>query len=435
MWRTPVPLLGIRLDTPAPTPQHAGDPRPVEPEERASWRRGRGRRPTERPSAERDPTERDRPSVPTVPTVQRYRVTAPVVADVTADPPAPGPSPDRTVAVRLEGVEKRFGEVVAVAGIDLDVRDGEFFSMLGPSGSGKTTTLRMIAGFELPTAGRILLHGADVSRQPPFSRDVNTVFQDYALFPHMTVGRNVEYGLMVKKVPEAERRRRAADALRMVRLEGYEARKPSQLSGGQRQRVALARALVNRPRVLLLDEPLGALDLKLREEMQIELKAIQLEVGITFIYVTHDQEEALAMSDRLAVFSQGRIEQVGSPADVYEHPATAFVAGFVGTSNLLTGEAARTIVGRDGTFTVRPEKIRLGEPADPVDAAESTALGTIRTVVYLGPDTRYVVALDAGGELVVTRQNLATSSMEALELRGRAVRLTWQRQHNLAVSG
>jgi putative spermidine/putrescine transport system ATP-binding protein len=400
------------------------------PEEEAAA----GDRPSARP-AEGDPTERDRPSVPSDPTVQRYRVTAPVVAVVSADPPAPGPGPDRTVAVRLEGVEKRFGEVVAVAGIDLDVRDGEFFSMLGPSGSGKTTTLRMIAGFELPTAGRVLLHGVDVSRQPPFLRDVNTVFQDYALFPHMTVGGNVEYGLMVKKVPQAERRRRAADALRMVRLEGYEARKPSQLSGGQRQRVALARALVNRPRVLLLDEPLGALDLKLREEMQIELKAIQLEVGITFIYVTHDQEEALAMSDRLAVFNQGRIEQVGTPADVYERPATAFVAGFVGTSNLLTAEAARTIVGRDGTFTVRPEKIRLAEPGDPVTGSESTALGTIRTVVYLGSDTRYVVALDAGGELVVTRQNLATSSMEALELQGRAVRLIWQRQHNLAVSG
>jgi len=362
-------------------------------------------------------------------------VTAPAMAVDVSEPATPAGDSAKALAVRLEAVEKRFGDVVAVAGIDLDVRDGEFFSMLGPSGSGKTTTLRMIAGFELPTAGRILLHGVDVSRQPPFLRDVNTVFQDYALFPHMTVGRNVEYGLMVKKVPSAERKRRATEALRMVRLEGYESRKPSQLSGGQRQRVALARALVNRPRVLLLDEPLGALDLKLREEMQIELKAIQLEVGITFIYVTHDQEEALAMSDRLAVFNQGRIEQVGTPAEVYERPATAFVAGFVGTSNLLTGEAAHSIVGQDGTFTVRPEKIRLAEPGDPVAESESTALGTIRTVVYLGSDTRYVVTLDAGSELVVTRQNLATSSMEALELQGRPVRLIWQRQHNLAVSG
>ncbi len=337
-------------------------------------------------------------------------------------------------AVRLERVTKRFGDVAAVDGIDLDVRDGEFFSMLGPSGSGKTTMLRMIAGFELPTEGRILLHGRDVTGLAPFERDVNTVFQDYALFPHMTVAQNVEYGLMVKKVPRAERRTRVAEALRMVRLEGFDARKPSQLSGGQRQRVALARALVNRPRVLLLDEPLGALDLKLREEMQIELKAIQTEVGITFIYVTHDQEEALTMSDRLAVFNRGRIEQVGSPADVYERPATAFVAGFVGTSNLLRGEAARAIVGTDGTFTVRPEKIQMGEPGSPVGADESSAAGHIRSVVYLGPDTRYIVALDAGGELVVTRQNLATSSMEALAQQGKAVRLTWKRQHNFPVS-
>ena len=233
-------------------------------------------------------------------------------------------------AVHLDAVEKRYGDVVAVAGIDLDVRDGEFFSLLGPSGSGKTTTLRMIAGFEQPTAGRIELHGRDVTGVPPFDRDVNTVFQDYALFPHMSVGENVAYGLVVRKVGRDERARRVADALRMVRLEGFDARRPSQLSGGQRQRVALARALVNRPRVLLLDEPLGALDLKLREDMQIELKAIQQQVGITFIYVTHDQDEALTMSDRLAVFNSGRIEQVGAPADVYERPATRFVAGFVG---------------------------------------------------------------------------------------------------------
>jgi putative spermidine/putrescine transport system ATP-binding protein len=342
---------------------------------------------------------------------------------------------ERPVAVRLDRVEKRFGDVVAVDGIDLDVRDGEFFSMLGPSGSGKTTTLRMIAGFELPTAGRILLHGEDVSRRAPFERDVNTVFQDYALFPHMSVGQNVEYGLMVKKVPRAERRTRVTDALSMVRLQGFEARRPSQLSGGQRQRVALARALVNRPRVLLLDEPLGALDLKLREEMQIELKAIQLEVGITFIYVTHDQEEALTMSDRLAVFNRGRIEQVGSPAEVYERPATAFVAGFVGTSNLLTGDAAQSIVGSEGTFTIRPEKIHLADPDAAVGSDESSARGRIRSVVYLGSDTRYVVALDAGGELVVTQQNLATSSMEALAAQGKAVRLIWKRQHNFPVTG
>jgi len=364
---------------------------------------------------------------------------------------APGTGPRTDVAaVSLQGVAKQFrversreaaraggtagDTIVAVAGIDLEIQDGEFFSMLGPSGSGKTTTLRMIAGFEQPTAGRILLHGEDVTDLPPFERDVNTVFQDYALFPHMTVGENVAYGLMVRKVARPERDRQVAGALEMVRLEGFERRKPGQLSGGQRQRVALARALVNRPRVLLLDEPLGALDLKLREEMQIELKAIQQGVGITFIYVTHDQQEALTMSDRLAVFNRGRIEQVGTPADVYERPATEFVAGFVGTSNLLTGETARAIVGADGMFTVRPEKIHLGDPDSVPEADETTALGTIRDVVYLGPDTRYIVSLQAGGQLVVTQQNLATSSMEALSAKGRTVRLTWKRQHNLPVA-
>jgi len=342
-------------------------------------------------------------------------------------------APARNVAVRLERVEKRFGDVAAVDGVDLDVRDGEFFSMLGPSGSGKTTTLRMIAGFELPTAGRILLHGEDVTNVPPFDRDVNTVFQDYALFPHMSVRENVAYGLVVRKVAKAERTERVGAALRMVRLDGYEDRKPSQLSGGQRQRVALARALVNRPRVLLLDEPLGALDLKLREEMQIELKSIQQQVGITFIYVTHDQEEALTMSDRLAVFNAGRIEQLGTPAEVYERPRTAFVAGFVGTSNLLRGEVAHSVVGRAGTFTIRPEKIHLREPDAPVGPDEGAASGRISDVVYLGPDTRYIVQLDAGARLVVTQQNLATTSTEALALQGNAVRLVWKRQHELPI--
>jgi putative spermidine/putrescine transport system ATP-binding protein len=250
----------------------------------------------------------------------------------------------------------------------------------------------------------------------------------------MTVGDNVGYGLMIRKVPSSQRRERVADALRMVRLDGYENRRPTQLSGGQRQRVALARALVNRPRVLLLDEPLGALDLKLREEMQIELKQIQQQVGITFIYVTHDQGEALTMSDRLAVFNRGRIEQIGAPADVYERPATQFVAGFVGTSNLLAGAVAQSILGMDGTYTVRPEKIRLGGENEAASDGQVAAKGHIRKVVYLGSDTRYLVSLDAGGELTVTQQNLATSSSQALELEGKPVTLVWRRQHTLAVA-
>src|SRR5688572_7573549 len=296
--------------------------------------------------------------------------------------------------------------------------------MLGPSGSGKTTTLRMIAGFELPDEGTIGLAGQDVSRLPPYDRPVNTVFQDYALFPHMTVQANVEYGLMVKKVKKGERRERAARALDMVRLSAFGDRKPSQLSGGQRQRVALARAIVNRPKVLLLDEPLGALDLKLRQEMQIELKSIQREVGITFVYVTHDQEEALTMSDRLAVFNDGRIEQVGPPAEVYEHPANEFVAGFVGVSN---------IVERDGQrFTIRPEKVRILDVADVTNGLHAEE-GRIRDVSYVGMVTRYVIELDKGGELQVVRQNLEMSSQEALEQRGRRVRVGWHDEHAYAI--
>jgi putative spermidine/putrescine transport system ATP-binding protein len=346
---------------------------------------------------------------------------------------APATAATVSVAVGLERVVKRFGDVVAVGGIDLEVLEGEFFSMLGPSGSGKTTCLRMIAGFEQPSEGRILLGGKDVSRLAPYERDVNTVFQDYALFPHMSVEDNVAYGLMVRRVPAAERRSRVAEALEMVRLGDFGLRKPGQLSGGQRQRVALARALVLRPKVLLLDEPLGALDLKLRQAMQIELKEIQQEVGLTFIYVTHDQEEALTMSDRLAVFSHGRIEQVGSPAAVYERPATAFVAGFVGVSNVLEGETARAITGNPAAFTIRPEKIAMREPDDPVSEDECTATGHVREVVYLGAVTRYVVELDAEGTLVVMRQNLDTSSMEALQVRGNPVRLAWRRKNNRPV--
>ena len=267
--------------------------------------------------------------------------------------------------VELLGVRKEFGEqaiVAAVEGADLAVGDGELFAILGPSGSGKTTVLRMIAGFEQPTAGVIKLGGVDVTALPARRRDVNTVFQEYALFPHMTVAQNVEYGLKVRGVPKAERRRRTADALDMVRLTEHAPRRPEQLSGGQRQRVALARALVGRPRVLLLDEPLGALDLKLREQMQIELKAIQREVGITFVIVTHDQDEALTLCDRLAVFNDGRIEQVGDARDVYENPVNRFVADFVGTSNVLDGAAAEALVGRAGMFVVRPERIGSSQP-------------------------------------------------------------------------
>ncbi|MEU9885745.1 ABC transporter ATP-binding protein [Sphaerisporangium sp. NPDC051011] len=343
--------------------------------------------------------------------------------------------PDQNVAVRLRGLRKSFGSVEAVAGVDLDIADGEFFAMLGPSGSGKTTVLRMVAGFESPTAGTVELGGRDVTRLAPFERDVNTVFQDYALFPHMSVRENVEYGLRVKKVPKGERRERADEALRSVRLTGFEKRRPAQLSGGQRQRVALARALVNRPRVLLLDEPLGALDLKLREEMQVELKELQRRVGITFLFVTHDQEEALTMSDRVAVFDQGRIEQVGTPAEVYERPSTVFVAGFVGTSNLISGEAAEAVLGRPGTFSVRPEKLRLAlDPDAPVGDGDHSATGQIAEVVYAGAATRFVVDLDAGPRLVVLQQNLQVSSMEVTGLRGRRVRLVWDRRHEFPVA-
>ncbi len=325
-----------------------------------------------------------------------------------------------TADVRLVGLRKRYGDVAAIDGVDLDVRRGEFFTLLGPSGSGKTTTLRVIAGFERPDEGTVELGGVDVSARPPFERDVNTVFQDYALFPHMTVGENVEYGLRVRKVRRAERRRRAAEALGVVQLDGYDRRRPGQLSGGQRQRVALARAIVNNPRVLLLDEPRGALDRKLRQQLQIELKQLQQELGMTFVYVTHDQEEALAMSDRMAVFNGGRVEQVGAPAEVYEHPATEFVAGFIGTSNVLERGGRR--------FTVRPEKIRLLGEHD--TAGEP---GVVRAAVYLGAVTRFVVALDAGGELSVIQQNLETSSTDVHELEEKRVRLAWRPEAEFAI--
>ena len=327
--------------------------------------------------------------------------------------------------VRLEGVRKTYGDVVAVDHVDLDIRNGEFFTMLGPSGSGKTTMLRMIAGFELPDRGRVELGGNDVTDLAPYDRDVNTVFQDYALFPHMSVGENVEYGLRVAKVDKQERRKRRGEALEMVRLTGYDERKPTELSGGQRQRVALARAIVNQPRVLLLDEPLGALDLKLREQLQVELKQIQREVGITFVYVTHDQEEALTMSDRIAVFNEGRIEQAGEPESVYERPANPFVAGFVGVSNLIHRDG--------GSFTVRPEKVRMlaaGDSAEGLVVEE----GTIDDVSYAGMMTRFHVALDGGDRLQVARQNLEQTSHEDEGMRGQRVKVGWRREHTVAVA-
>ncbi len=337
-------------------------------------------------------------------------------------------------AVNLRGLGRRFADVVAVDDIHLDIRHGEFFSLLGPSGSGKTTVLRMIAGFELPDQGTVWLNGVDVTRRAPFERDVNTVFQDYALFPHLNVRDNVAYGLRVRGVAKARRHELADQALAQVRLESHGDRKPSQLSGGQRQRVALARALVIEPKVLLLDEPLGALDLKLREEMQVELKGLQREVGITFVFVTHDQEEALTMSDRIAVFNHGRIEQVGTAAEIYEQPVSEFVAGFVGTSNLIAGEAAARVLGRRGTFSVRPEKIHIHtDLRSPPEADMISVQGTVSDVVYAGASTRFVVDLDAGARLVAVQQNLLTSSTDVLDYRNTPVRLSWRTQHCIAI--
>ncbi len=324
---------------------------------------------------------------------------------------------DGAPAVLLDGIRKSYGDVVAIEKLSLEIRPGEFFTMLGPSGSGKTTTLRVIAGFEKADAGRVELHGVDVTESAPYERPVNTVFQDYALFPHMSVLENVAYGLRVKGVGKRERSEQARGALAMVRLPNVEERRPVQLSGGQRQRVALARAIVNQPRVLLLDEPLGALDLKLRQQMQLELKSIQRELSenITFIYVTHDQDEALTMSDRIAVFSDGRIEQVGTPGEIYERPLNEFVAGFVGTSNLVDRDGRRVMI--------RPEKIRL--LAEGEDAPGALA-GVVREVAYLGSSTRYVVESEHGETIVVLRQNLDMSAEQALNERGRSVRLAWR---------
>ena len=338
-------------------------------------------------------------------------------------------------AVTTYGLSKHFGDVRAVDDLDLEIADGEFFSMLGPSGSGKTTVLRMIAGFERPTKGSVILGDQDVTALPPHRRDVNTVFQDYAIFPHMDVQANVEYGLRVKKVDRKERRRRAEEALAAVRLEGYAKRRTNQLSGGQRQRVALARALVNRPKVLLLDEPLGALDLKLRREMQLELKQIQRDVGITFVFVTHDQEEALSMSDRVAVFNQGRVEQVATPVELYENPASSFVAGFVGTSNRIGGGAAQKLLGTPGEYAVRPERLRVVAAGASVEPGELTMPGRVREVVYLGPTTHAIVELDGGTTLTVSRPNNGGASEPALEASDRLVAVALHRDSLIALSG
>ena len=364
-------------------------------------------------------------------------------------------SVDSGIAISLEGVGKRFGDVVAVRETNLDIRDGEFFSMLGPSGCGKTTTLRMIAGFEVPDSGRMLLRGADVTNVPPNQRNVNTVFQHYALFPHMSVFDNVSFGLELKRVPRGERRERVTEMLQVVQLEGMEKRKPQQLSGGQQQRVALARALVNRPAALLLDEPLGALDVKLRKQMQLELKRIQTELGTTFVYVTHDQEEALTMSDRIAVMNGGDIEQVGDPKEIYEHPQTPFVADFVGSLNafdlrvdevadglavmrvsereqLVVPVGAGTRTGDELRVAVRPERVRIEPTNGRVTEGGSTVEGTVAELVYLGGLTQFHVDTRAAGRLISHRMDDEVAS--ALEP-GKHVTLTWPAEHAYVLAG
>jgi spermidine/putrescine transport system ATP-binding protein len=360
------------------------------------------------------------------------------------------------VDVRLVDVVKKFGEVFAVDHIDLEVRDGEFFSLLGPSGCGKTTTLRMIGGFEQPTSGLIELQGQDVTWLPPYQRNVNTVFQSYALFPHLTIYENVAFGLRRRKVKDSEIKSRVGEMLRLVELPGYERRKPTQISGGQAQRVALARALINRPAVLLLDEPLGALDLKLRKQMQVELKRIQQEVGITFIYVTHDQEEAMTMSDRIAVMNLGRYEQLGDPESLYERPTTRFVAGFLGVSNLLPATVAGTVDGYvlaqladdarvrvpralvNGRDTievgVRPEKIRMHKSDEDVPAGANELQGTVVDASYLGVSTSYVVQSRTGARLTVYEQNVERTVHGSLHRPGETVHLSWSPDHTFVVN-
>jgi spermidine/putrescine transport system ATP-binding protein len=358
--------------------------------------------------------------------------------------------------ISLKQVTKRFGETVAVDGVSLDIAQGSFVAMLGPSGCGKTTTLRMIGGFEAPTDGTIELAGREVTHKPPYQRDVNTVFQSYALFPHLTIERNVAFGLQRKKVPKAELRQRVAEALELVELQGYGNRKPAQLSGGQQQRVALARAIVNRPRALLLDEPLGALDLKLRKQLQLELSRIQREVGITFVHVTHDQEEAMSMADTIAVMNQGRIEQLGAPEVLYERPATAFVAGFLGACNLLDGEliarasdvvelvtpeGARLRVptdrvnGHDAAAVrvgVRPEKLRL-VPAGSSDGEMNVLRGTVTDASFLGVLTQYIVRTTSGQEMTAIAQNDGAHDLTTIGP-GREVDVAWSPDHSFVVA-
>lgn len=337
-----------------------------------------------------------------------------------------------SIAIQFTEVTRTYGDVKAVDQISIDIHDGEFFSMLGPSGSGKTTCLRLIAGFEQPDSGSIRIHGKEASGVPPYQRDVNTVFQDYALFPHMNVLQNVAYGRMVKGVAKASRLASAEEALEMVALRGYGTRMPAQLSGGQRQRVALARALINRPRVLLLDEPLGALDLKLREQMQSELKKLQRQLGITFIFVTHDQGEALSMSDRVAVFNAGRIQQVDTPHNLYTRPATAFVAEFVGTANVLRDQMAQRLGGSNGPFAIRPEHARLGD-GTALDSDEVVVSGLLHDIQYQGASTRYEITLDNGQNFTVSRANDQSQLGQVLPQPGQRVSAHWPRAAMVAL--
>ena len=375
-------------------------------------------------------------------------------------PPPPAEEPPQAVSaidVRLVDVTKSFGDFNAVDHIDLEVQDGEFFSLLGPSGCGKTTTLRMIGGFEQPTSGLIELQGEDVTWLPPYQRNVNTVFQNYALFPHLSIFENVAFGLRRRRVADATIRQRVTEMLELVELPGFEKRKPNQISGGQAQRVALARALINRPAVLLLDEPLGALDLKLRKQMQVELKRIQQEVGITFIYVTHDQEEAMTMSDRIAVMHKGRYEQLGQPEELYERPRTRFVASFLGICNLLQvdpdGSADGYAVVRLADRTplrvpralvpganrleigVRPEKIRLFERVEDAPAGSNLVEGVVRDASYLGVSTQYIAELRGGEKVTVYEQNVSHTAHDSLYRQGETVQLGWSPDHTFVVGG